>query len=243
MVGQIHSIETFGTVDGPGIRFVLFVKGCPLRCAYCHNPDTWDPHSNNQMTPEEVLTQVMKYKNYYGDKGGITISGGEPLLQIDFLIELTSLCKKNGINTAVDTSGIVYDEDNPDLMKKFDTLIQSVDLFLLDIKQIDEQKHIKLTTKSNKNVLKFARYLDAHDKKMWIRHVLVPGITTGEEDLRKTYEFIHSLKNVEKVEVLPYHTLGVHKYKDLGIPYRLEGVEPPTKEQVQMAKKILRGEE
>lgn len=242
MKGNIHSIETFGTVDGPGIRFVLFVKGCPLRCAYCHNPDTWDPRSENQMEPQEVVDQVLKYKGYYSGKGGITISGGEPLLQIDFLIELCKLCKKNGIGTAVDTSGYIYNENNPELMKKFDELIKYTDLFLLDIKQIDEKKCIDLTSKSNKNTLAFAKYLDKNNIKMWIRQVLVPGYTTDEEDLRKEYEFLSSLKNVEKVEVLPYHTLGIKKYMELGIPYRLEGVEPPTKEQVTLAKKILRGE-
>lgn len=241
MKGIVHSCESFGTVDGPGIRFVLFLKGCPLRCKFCHNPDTWTQEGGTLMTSEEVLEKVLKYKNYYRE-GGITISGGEPLVQIDFLIELTKLCKQNNLHTAVDTSGFTFEADNQELVKKYDELNKYVDLYLLDIKHIDNEKCKKLTGLSNKNNLAFAKYLDRNNKKMWIRQVLVPGITDDEEDLKKEAAFIKSLKNVEKIEVLPYHTLGVSKYKELGIPYRLENVEPPRKEEIEKAKKILRGE-
>ncbi len=240
MKGYIQSFETFGTVDGPSIRFVVFLKGCLLRCLYCHNPDTWTSCGAKEYEPEEIVNKYLKYKNYYKD-GGITISGGEPLLQIDFLIELFKLCKKNNIHTALDTSGATFNEDNHILMKKFDELIKYVDLVLLDIKHIDEEKHIKLTSKSNQNILSFAQYLSNNNIKMWIRYVLVPSYSDDESDLKKTSIFIKSLKTVEKVEVLPYHTLGVQKYKALNIPYPLEGVNSPSKESVKKAKEILCG--
>ena len=238
MKGYIHSFETFGTVDGPGTRFVLFLKGCPMRCLYCHNPDTWTMDGATMMDPIEVVNEVKKYRNYYRN-GGVTISGGEPLLQIDFLIELCKELKKEQFHVAVDTSGITFDYEIEASMKKFDELIKYVDLFMLDIKHIDNEEHLKLTSQSNKNIKAFARYLDSHDKTMWIRHVLVPGITTKEDSLRRTKEFIDSLKNVENVEVLPYHTLGVSKYEKLGLEYKLKGVEPPTPEQVKHAREVL----
>lgn len=242
MKAKIHSFESFGTVDGPGIRFVTFFKGCPLRCKYCHNPDTWSQSGGDEYTVSDIVNQVMKYKNYYGDKGGITASGGEPLVQIDFLTELFKSLKENNINTAVDTSGFMFSKSDAESVKKHDELIKYTDLFLLDIKHIDNEAHIELTGVSNKNTLDFAKYLSSKGKKMWIRHVLVPGITDNDEQLFKLKAFIDTLKTVEKVEVLPYHTMGMVKYKNLGLPYKLEGVEPPNKERIENAKRILRGE-
>lgn len=238
MKGQIHSIETFGTVDGPGIRFVLFLKGCPLRCLYCHNPDTWTSENAIYLEATDVIERVLKYKNYYKN-GGLTISGGEPLLQIDFLIELCKLAKEKGIHTAIDTSGSTFSLDNT---SKFDELIKYVDLFLLDIKHIDNEKCIKLTGMSNFNTLEFAKYLSRNSKKMWIRQVLVPNYTDNENDLKMTREFIESLDSVENIEVLPYHTMGEVKYQKLNIPYSLKGLSTPTKDSVELAKKILKGE-
>lgn len=241
MKAKIHSFESFGTVDGPGIRFVTFFKGCPLRCKYCHNPDTWSGAGGKEYTVSDIVNQVVKYKNYYGDKGGITASGGEPLMQIDFVTELFKSLKEQNINTAVDTSGFMFDSSNPESIQKHDELIKYTDLFLLDIKHIDDDAHIELTGVSNKNILNFAKYLSSKGKKMWIRHVLVPGITDDDEQLIKLKAFIDTLKTVEKVEVLPYHTMGTVKYKNLGLPYKLEGVKPPEKDRVENAKKILRG--
>lgn len=242
MKAKIHSFESFGTVDGPGIRFVTFFKGCPLRCKYCHNPDTWSQNGGEEYTVEEIVDQVLKYKNYYGSNGGITASGGEPLMQIDFITELFKKLKEKNIGTAVDTSGYMFDKENDECVKKHDELLKYTDLFLLDIKHIDDDKHIELTGVSNKNTLDFAKYLSDNGKKIWIRHVLVPTITDIDEQLYKLKSFLDTLNTVEKVEVLPYHTMGVVKYKNLGLPYRLEGIEPPTKERVENAKKILRGE-
>lgn len=241
MKGYIQSFETFATVDGPGIRFVVFFKGCLLRCKYCHNPDTWTKENALIYDASEIVNQYLKYKNYYKE-GGITCSGGEPLLQIDFLIELFKLCKNNNIHTALDTSGIVFDDSNKELLIKFKELNKYLDLVLLDIKQIDEQKHIELTSKSNSNVLKYAKFLSDNKIKIWIRYVLVPSLTDDENDLKRTYQFISSLNTVEKVDVLPYHTLGVSKYKDLNIDYPLKDINPPTKEEIDKAEKILRGE-
>ena len=239
MIGKIHSFYAGGTVDGPGIRYVVFFKGCPLRCLYCHNPDTWTMDGASEYSADEIVNDALKYKGYFKTGGGVTISGGEPLLQIDFLIELLKKLKNHDIHTAVDTSGIIYDKDNLELKAKFDELIKYVDLFLLDIKHIDNDEHIKLTGKPNKNVLDFAKYLSDNNKHMWIRHVLVPSITLNDEYLNKTKEFIDTLNNVDKIEVLPYHTMWIVKYENLNIPYRLKGVNPPTKEEIKHAKMIL----
>lgn len=238
MTGFIHSFESFGTVDGPGIRFLAFLQGCPLRCKYCHNPDTWGA-GGTAYSAEEVATRALKYRNYFGDKGGVTVTGGEPLLQIDFVIELFTILKAKGIHTCVDTSGVTFDKDNPQSVEKHEKLLALTDLFLLDIKHIDDEKCKALTGKGNKNTLDFARYLSDNGKKIWIRQVLVPGITDDEETLERTRTFIDTLSTVEKVEVLPYHTLGEVKYKNLGIEYPLQGVETPTKESVRRAKEIL----
>lgn len=238
MDGYIHSFESFGTVDGPGIRFVVFMQGCPLRCQYCHNPDTWGaggkPYSAGQ-----VCDQALKYKNYFADKGGVTVSGGEPLLQIGFVTELFSLLKRRGVHTALDTSGYTFDPGDPDCEEKHKRLIAFTDLVLLDIKHIDGAAHRSLTGKGNEHTLAFAKFLSDNKIPIWIRHVLVPGLTDDDEALKKLKAFIDTLKTVEKVEVLPYHTMGAVKYEKLGYDYPLKDVEPPTKERVDNAKRIL----
>lgn len=238
-MGKIHSVFSGGTVDGPGIRFVVFTQGCPLRCKFCHNPDTWKIGAGEERSVDDLIKEIVKYKNYFGLNGGLTISGGEPLVQLDFITELSKAAVKNGVNVAVDTSGYLFDENSPEKIKKFDELNKYVDLYLLDIKHIDDDKHRMLTGVSNKHTLAFAKYLSESGKKMWIRHVLVPGITDDDDALIRLKEFIDTLKTVEKVEVLPYHTMGVPKYEKLGIDYPLKGVEPPAKERVINAKKLL----
>ena len=241
-LGRVHSVESFGSADGPGVRYIVFLKGCNMRCKYCHNPDTWAKCGENDgaklMTPQEVLKTAIRYKAYWKQTGGITVSGGEALLQIDFVTELFKLAKEKGVNTCLDTSGNPFTVEEP-FFGKFNELMKYTDLFMLDIKHIDEEEHKKLTGQTNKNILDMAQYLSKNGKKMWIRHVLVPGITKDERYLKQIREFIDTLKTVDRVEVLPYHTLGVFKWKELGIPYQLEGVEPPTKEQIECAKKVL----
>lgn len=236
--GRIHSVESFGSADGPGVRYIVFLKGCNMRCQYCHNPDTWAKDGGELMTPEEVLKKALRYKTYWKEKGGITVSGGEALLQIDFVTELFRLAKEKGVNTCLDTSGNPFSLEEP-FKSKFDELMKYTDLFMLDIKHMDDAAHRKLTGQTNQNILEMAAYLSDHGKSMWIRHVLVPGITTEEDELYRLRSFLDTLKTVERVEVLPYHTLGVFKWKKLGIPYQLEGVDPPTKEQIDRAKEIL----
>ena len=236
--GHIHSVESFGSADGPGVRYIVFLKGCNMRCQYCHNPDTWAKDGGELMTPEEVLKKALRYKTYWKEKGGITVSGGEALLQIDFVTELFRLAKEKGVNTCLDTSGNPFSLEEP-FKSKFDELMKYTDLFMLDIKHMDDAAHRKLTGQTNQNILEMAAYLSDHGKAMWIRHVLVPGITTEEDELHRLGSFLDTLKTVERVEVLPYHTLGVFKWKELGIPYQLEGVDPPTKEQIDRAKEIL----
>lgn len=236
--GRIHSVESFGSADGPGVRYIVFLKGCNMRCQYCHNPDTWVKDGGELMTPEEVLKKALRYKTYWKEKGGITVSGGEALLQIDFVTELFRLAKEKGVNTCLDTSGNPFSLEEP-FKSKFDELMKYTDLFMLDIKHMDDAAHRKLTGQTNQNILEMAAYLSDHGKAMWIRHVLVPGITTEEDELYRLRSFLDTLKTVERVEVLPYHTLGVFKWKELGIPYQLEGVDPPTKEQIDRAKEIL----
>ena len=236
--GRIHSVESFGSADGPGVRYIVFLKGCNMRCQYCHNPDTWAKDGGELMTPEEVLKKALRYKTYWKEKGGITVSGGEALLQIDFVTELFRLAKEKGVNTCLDPSGNPFSLEEP-FKSKFDELMKYTDLFMLDIKHMDDAAHRKLTGQTNQNILEMAAYLSDHGKAMWIRHVLVPGITTEEDELYRLRSFLDTLKTVERVEVLPYHTLGVFKWKELGIPYQLEGVDPPTKEQIDRAKEIL----
>lgn len=238
MIGKIHSTESFGTVDGPGIRFVVFMQGCPMRCKYCHNPDTWKIGDGNDMTVEQVLKEYENCKEFY-TTGGITVTGGEPLVQIDFVTELFEAAKFKGINTCLDTSGITFTPQN---IEKFDRLMQSVDLVMLDIKHIDNSLHKALTNQSNDNIIAFARYLAEKKIPVWIRHVVVPEITTDEKYLYQLGRFIGELRNVKALDVLPYHDMGKVKYESLGMDYPLKDTLPATKEQVLEAKKvILRG--
>ena len=238
MEGRISQIETFGSVDGPGIRFVIFTQGCKFRCKYCHNPETWNLNGGELVSSDELLNKALRYKAYWGKEGGITVSGGEPLLQIDFLIDLFQKAKALGINTCLDTSGGPFSLDKNYLVK-FDELLKYTDLILLDIKHINDQKHIDLTGKTNKNILELAKYLDNKNIPVWIRHVLVPTITDYDEYLIELRKFIDTLSNVKKVEVLPYHNLQIIKYNDLKIKYPLEDVDIPTEERIENAKKIL----
>ena len=236
--GYVHSLESFGSVDGPGVRYVIFLSGCAMRCQFCHNPDTWKMGEGQQYTPSQLLKQALRYKNYWGNKGGITVSGGEPLLQIDFLIEFFRQAKAAGVHTTLDTSANPYTEKEP-FYSKWLELMKYTDLVMLDIKQIDEQEHIKLTGHSNKNILEFARYLSDIKKPIWIRHVLVPGITDNDEYLTQTRDFIRTLSNVYRVEILPYHNLAISKYRDMGIKYALEDTQMPSAERIENARKIL----
>ena len=241
-LGRVHSVESFGSADGPGVRYIVFLKGCNMRCKYCHNPDTWAKCGENDgaklMTPQEVLKTAMRYKAYWKQTGGITVSGGEALLQIDFVTELFKLAKEKGVNTCLDTSGNPFTVEEP-FFGKFNELMKYTDLLLLDIKLIDDKAHRELTGCTNENILDLARYLDEIGKPVWIRHVLVPERSDYDEYLIRLDEFLHSLHNVQRVEVLPYHTLGVFKWETLGIPYKLEGSNPPTKERVENANKLL----
>lgn len=240
VTGHIHTLETFGLVDGPGVRFVIFLKGCRMRCKFCHNPDTWSG-SGKEWTAADLFAHVRKYKSYWKNNGGITVSGGEPLLQMSFVTELFRLAKAEGIHTALDTAGEPFRTDAP-YLAEFDKLMELTDLFLLDLKMMDPEGHKRLTGVENSNIIRMARYLSDHGGKMWIRHVLVPGVTDDEQDLRKMHSFIASLKTVERAEILPYHTLGIMKWKELGLDYPLDGVPAPTEEQVKKAENIMIGE-
>ncbi|MBO5525967.1 MAG: pyruvate formate lyase-activating protein [Clostridia bacterium] len=235
-MGAVHSFESFGTVDGPGIRFVVFMQGCPMRCLYCHNPDTQPFGKGKEYTPQEVAKNVLRYRNYFSNGGGVTVSGGEPLAQVGFLKELFTILKREGIHTCVDTSGATF---RPNDTSAFDELLPLVDLFLLDIKEYNDETHKRLTGRSNETILAFARYLSERKKPMWVRYVLVPGLTDNEDDMRSLRAFLDTLTNVEKVEVLPYHTMGKVKYEKLGLDYPLKDTLPPTKESVERAKELL----
>ena len=235
---RVHSVESFGSVDGPGIRFVIFLKGCAMRCQYCHNPDTWDRAGGNLRSVDDVLSQALRYRSYWGEKGGITVSGGEALLQIQPLTELFHKAKDLGINTCLDTSAQPFSRKDG-RFSAFEALMKYTDLVLLDIKHIDNDAHKRLTGWENENILDCARYLSDIHKPVWIRHVLVPGINDDDESLHRLRSFIDTLSNVERVEVLPYHDLGVYKWEQLGIPYKLTDVKPPTEESVLHACKIL----
>ncbi len=241
MTGYIHSKESFGTVDGPGIRYVLFMQGCPLRCLYCHNPDTWEIGTGEEITAEEVLSEFNKNRSFYKN-GGITVTGGEPLLQVDFLIELFKKAKAEGIHTCIDTSGITYNPRNKESLDKLSRLMQFTDLVMLDIKHIDTQKHKALTSAANENILDFAKFLEEKNIPLWVRHIIVKGYTDNPDDLIKLGEFIGKLKNLKALDVLPYHTMGVNKYKEMGIPYALDGVEAlPLSDAVKAKEYILEG--
>ena len=237
---QVHSIESFGSVDGPGIRFVIFLKGCTMRCQYCHNPDTWSRAGGQLRSVDDVLAQAQRYQSYWGEKGGITVSGGESLLQIHSLTELFRKAKSLGINTCLDTSAQPFSRDSSSF-PAFEELMKYTDLILLDIKHIDSDAHKQLTGWRNENILDCARYLSDIGKPVWIRHVLIPGINDDDESLRNLRAFIDTLRNVERVDVLPYHALGLYKWEQLGIPYALTEVKSPTEESVRHAQRILRG--
>lgn len=230
--GKIHSFESLGAVDGPGIRYVIFMQGCPLRCQYCHNRDTRDMALGSEYSVDEIVEKVKRYVAYMGKDGGVTVTGGEPLLQIEFVTELFKKLKENNIHTALDTSGFID-------INKVTELLKYTDLVLLDIKHIDDEEHIKLTGVSNKKIKTFAQYLSDNKIPMWIRHVLVPTITDSEEHLIKLRDFIETLKSVEKVEILGYHTLGEKKWELCGEDYPLKGIPEATSEDVKRAKRIL----
>lgn len=230
---RIHSVESFGTVDGPGIRFVLFLQGCHLKCKYCHNRDTWDINSGNYKSLDAIFNKILNYKNYICPNGGVTVTGGEPLLQAKFVFELFKKLKKQNIHTCVDTSGMVALTDD------IKNVLSVTDLVLLDIKHIDDEKCKNLVGNSNKLELEFAKYLSDNNIPIWIRQVLVPGYTDDEKDLLQLKEFISTLKTVQKIEILPYHDMGKYKWEKLGVKYELEGLRTANSEDVEKAKKAL----
>lgn len=236
--GRVHSCESFGSADGPGVRYLIFLQGCAMRCAYCHNPDTWDTNAGELRGADELLDEAERYRSYWGEDGGITVSGGEPLLQIDFLVELFQKARERGINTCIDTALAPFTHDQP-FLGEFEELMGLTDLLLCDIKHIDPTEHRHLTGHDNANILNGLRYLSKIGKPVWIRHVLVPGITDDDDYLRRTAAFIHTLSNVERVDVLPYHSLGVFKWDELGLTYTLRDTTPPTAERVNTAREIL----
>ena len=235
MKGYVHSIETFGSVDGPGIRYVVFMQGCPMRCLYCHNPDTWEIGKGREVSAEELLREYDKNKMFYRN-GGITVTGGEPLLQIDFLLELFSMAKTRGIHTCLDTSGITFVRNDSPYQKKLDELITYTDLVMLDIKHIDPVRHKKITSRDNESILGFARYLADKNVPVWVRHVIVKGYTDDAESLRALGRFIGGLKNVQALDVLPYHSMGEKKYDQLGIDYPLKGMQSMPNSEAMTAK-------
>ena len=239
MSGRIHSLESFGTVDGPGTRFVVFVQGCPMRCAYCHNPDTWSMVGGKQMEASEIIEQYERNKAFYQNGGGLPVPGGEPLMQVDFLIELFTLAKERGIHTCIDSSGIAFKPDNQAFIEKLDKLMPLTDLVMLDIKHIDPEKHKELTGQPNDGILAFCSYLDKKGVDMWIRHVVVPGITDDDKYLFDLGYFIGQFSNLKALDVLPYHTMGEAKYEKLGMEYKLKGVPAMDKDKVVEKKKVI----
>lgn len=235
MIGHIHSTESFGAADGPGVRFIVFMQGCHMRCRYCHNPDTWKMDGGDEVTADEILKRALRFKPYWGKDGGITISGGEPLLQIDFVIELFKKAKDLGINTCIDTAGNPFTKEEP-FFSKFEELMKYTDLLLLDLKEINPTRHKDLTGFDNSNIIEMAKYLSEINKPVWIRHVLVPEHSDFDEDLDALGDFIDTLSNVDRVEILPYHTLGKFKWENLGIPYTLESISSPSAERIENAK-------
>ena len=233
--GNIHSIETCGTVDGPGIRFVIFMQGCPLRCQYCHNPDTWQTDTNKLITVDEIMQKYDGVKEFV-QSGGITVTGGEPLLQIDFVTELFKVAKAHGIHTALDTSGIIFNPENTENINK---LLKYTDLVLLDIKHIDDEERKKLTGASNKNILAFAQYLSEKQIPVWIRHVVVKDITLNEKYLKELGKFLATLNNIKALDILPYHNMAIPKYESLGINYPLKNIPPTSKEEAINARNII----
>ncbi|MCI5600774.1 MAG: pyruvate formate-lyase-activating protein [Hallerella porci] len=237
-MGRIHKLESFGLVDGPGVRFVVFLQGCRMRCRYCHNPETWKISGGEEISPEALFSKVYRYKSYWKNNGGVTVSGGEPLLQLDFLTEFFEICRAHAVHTALDTSGNPF-QSLPEYLEKLDRLLRVTNLVLLDLKQFDAKAHQNLTGFSNENILQFAKYLSEKEIPLWIRRVLVPGLTDLPEDLQKTGEFIRTLKTVERIEVLPYHAFALPKYEELGISYSLKDAKAPTEEEVKNAEEKL----
>ena len=238
MNGFVHSTESFGTVDGPGVRFVVFLQGCPMRCQYCHNPDTWKMNTGSVRSVQSLLQEYERNKAFYS-KGGITVTGGEALMQIDFVLELFTLARQKKIHTCLDTSGVTYRPGQSSYNEKLDALMEVTDLVMLDIKHIDPEGHKVLTGHDNGNILAFAKYLEEKQIPVWIRHVLVPGITDDAALLTRLGTFLGTLSNVKALDVLPYHIMGVTKYDQLGMAYPLKDVPPATKEQAANAKKII----
>ena len=232
MIGKINSIETMGLVDGPGVRFVVFMQGCPLRCKFCHNPETWNLNGKAQdYTPQELIKKILSYKPYFKHNGGVTFSGGEPLMQKEFLLECLKLCKENDINTCLDTAGSI--PDCKDILKY-------TDLVILDIKGTNKKNYKEMTGASINTSLEFLNLCQEMNKKLWIRVVIVPGVNDTEEYVKELINFIKPLRKIEKIEFLPYHTLGVHKYKDLGITYKLKGVPDMDKEKCKKLENMLK---
>lgn len=232
IIGNINSIETMGLVDGPGIRFVVFLQGCRLRCKYCHNPETWDKNKCcERITPQELVQKIEKYKNYYGEDGGVTFSGGEPLLQPEFLLETLKICKKKKINTAIDTAGVGFGN--------YREILKYVDLVILDIKAVEEEEYLNLTGQPMKYFYEFLTQVQKNGNKLWLRQVIVPGLNDDELHITKLKEFVKKIKNVEKVELLPYKTIGVMKYNKLNLPYSLKGVEEMDEEKCKALQKLL----
>ncbi|NMM64713.1 pyruvate formate lyase-activating protein [Clostridium sp. P21] len=231
VVGRIHSFESMGLVDGPGIRSVVFMQGCTLRCAYCHNPDTWSLKGGTEITPEELIKKIIRFKPYFKNNGGVTFSGGDPLIQADFLIEALKLCKEEGIHTAIDTAG--YGTG------KYDEILKYTDLVILDIKHVDDEGYKSLVCKGKKGFDEFLEAVQKSNTRLWIRHVVVPGITDSEEHIKKLAQIIKNIKNVEKVELLPYHTLGVKKYNEMGIEYKLSHINSMDKKELDKLYEIL----
>lgn len=243
IVGRIHSTENFGTVDGPGVRFVVFLQGCHMRCQFCHNPDTWSLATNvmREATAGEIIKEAKCFREFWGNEGGITVSGGEPLLQIDFLLNLFMNAKKEGIHTTLDTCGQPFTRKEP-FFSKLNQLLEVTDLILYDVKEFNENRHKSLTGYTNKTILEFAKYLSDINKSIWIRHVLIPKITDFDEDLKTLSDFIQTLNNVRKVEILPYHTMGEFKWHELNLKYPLKGIHPPTQDRIENARRLLRVE-
>lgn len=231
--GSIDSIETMGLVDGPGIRFVVFLQGCRLRCLFCHNPETWNMEEKNMTTPEELVSKIKRYKNYFGEEGGVTFSGGDPLCQPEFLLETLKQCKKEGIHTCLDTSGVGV---KPELHEE---ILKYTDLVIYDIKAIGDKDYQKMAGHKIQDTLDFLKLCQQMHIKLWLRQVIVPGINDTEAYILKLKEFIKPIKYVERVELLPYHLFGVDKYKKLGIPYRLEGVPALKKDKLKELENIL----
>lgn len=237
-IAYSNKIESFGLVDGPGVRSILFLSGCPLRCLYCHNPEMQDKKCGEPLTPSQAYLKLTRFKRYWGDKGGITVSGGEPLLNLDFIIELGKLAKKDGVTYVIDTSGIMF-QNTPEYLEKFDKLLEVADLFLLDLKGLDPLLHKKITGMDNKNILDLYEYLNSKNFPIWVRYVLVPTLTDGEETLINSSKFLKQYKNVRRLEVLPYHSLAIPKYEELHREYLLKDIKTPTKEEVERANKLI----